>query len=373
MFTVYQILDRKSGIEIVRVEDLCPEAFSLHNETYSGARTPSDWIWEYKCCFPSLSVFTVVRDRGRIVGTQGMLPIYLSIGGKKHLTGKSENTLLEKSYRGRGLFRDLYSHAITACKERGMCCVWGFTSAPAATSALRNKLGFSIYDKVIQTYGLLLAPTLPPEIKRLKRSGLVYATLQAVALVSYLYCFVCRRLLSPKRDMTHDKFVIEEKIRSADDIGELYERLRLQHPDMIHITQDAPYIAWRITNNPNIKYRTYLLFEGKLLRAYCYLNVDKERVARLTDFTAEDKTSAAVLAGYVINVLSAQKVGFLLFMGNMRNPLIHDIVHLLKRYGFLKLPVLKTNFVLNNLSCEEPLYDVSKWYMNGLWTEGYQW
>jgi hypothetical protein len=364
------MLERKSGVELLQIEDPGIEAFSLHNEVYNETRTHGDWIWEYKTCYPSLSVFTIVKDKGRIVGTQGMLPIYLNVGGKRHLTGKSESSLLEKTYRGGTLFQDLYSYAMAICKTRGMCCVWGFTTA---ASVWRNKLDFSVYDKVVHTYALSLTPSLPSEIKRQRRTRLAHAALSIAASIIYLYCLIRRTFFNPRRNIAPDKFVIEEKIRNLSDLDGLYERLRSRHREMIYIEQDARYIAWRITDNPNIKYRTYFLFEGELLRAYCYLSMDKDNVARLTDFTSENKTSGAVLLDYVIDVLSTQKVGFAFFMGNIANPLTRDLVRVLKRAGFLRLPMSETNFVLRNISCEASLNDVSNWYVNGLWTEGYQW
>jgi len=357
-------------VEMLRIQDPSTEEFSLHNAVYNEARTRRDWVWEYATHLPSLSVFTVAKHRNRIVGTQGMLPIYLNIRGQRHLTGKSESSLMERDYRGGTIFRDLYAYAMAICEAQGMCCVWGFTSA---VSVWRDKLGFSVYEGVMQTYALALTRGPIPETKGRKRGALSRSALSTASTLFYLYCLIRRTFFKKIQNVDHENFVVEEKLRNISDLDRLYERLRVRNDEMIHIVLHPEYISWRITENPNVKYRTCFLYDGELLRAYTYLNIDKDNVVRLTDFTAEDEVSAVVLLDYLLTVLSMDKVRFLLFMGNIKNPLIREVLSVFKKAGFFRLGTFRMSFVLKNISCEESLNQVSNWYMNGLWTEGYQW
>lgn len=129
------------------------EMLLFHNLTCGHKRTPSQWVWEYKSNHPDSFVFTVIKDGDKIVGTQGMIPIYLNIRGKKRLSGKSENSLLNSKYRGGTLFKNLYDFAMSLCKSREMCCVWGFTSA---VKIWREKLGFYVYEDIINGSTLVL-------------------------------------------------------------------------------------------------------------------------------------------------------------------------------------------------------------------------
>jgi len=98
-------------------------------------------------------VFTVIKDNSKIVGTQGMIPIFLNINEKKHLSGKSENSLLDRNYRGKKLFEKLYEYAMSLCKDKNIFCVWGFTSAG---KVWRDKLNFSIYKNIMYSTLLIL-------------------------------------------------------------------------------------------------------------------------------------------------------------------------------------------------------------------------
>lgn len=349
------------------------DVFSLHNAFYGEARTWKDWVWEYKSLYAALSVFTAVKDKGQIIGTQGMIPIYVNIGGKRYLTGKSENSLLSQSHRGGDLFRQLYDYAMGICRARGMYCIWGFTTA---AKVWRDKLGFSVCENIVRTYGLILVSGSMRGMSLPGRVLVSGAALDLLAKAAYLYSFVPRSLSGFRGLSGRDagKYVLETSIKNISDMNRLYERLKRKYTELIYIEQDEDYVAWRIAKNPHTAYRTYFLYEGDLLRAYCYLNVKRTGFATLTDFTCEESRAGGVLLDYIVGSLPNEKVGLLLFMGNSANPLTADTLHLLGKVGFLELPPFRQHFVLKNVLCNEPsLHDVRNWYVNGLWTEGYMW
>ena len=70
------------------------DAVSFHNEVEGEDRTAEEWIWEYKGHYPNLYVYSVAEDGGKIVGSQGMLPIYTNIEGENCLAAKSESLFL---------------------------------------------------------------------------------------------------------------------------------------------------------------------------------------------------------------------------------------------------------------------------------------
>jgi len=356
-------------IRQVRDSDI-DKVISLHNLNYGDKRTPKHWIWEYKSNYPDRFVFTIIEDKDRVVGTQGMIPIYLNIKGKTHLSGKSENSLLDPKYRGGNLFKELYDFAMSLCKAKKMCCVWGFTSA---TRVWRNKLRFHVYEDAMYTSFLILDPRRFISFEILGSKEGIVRKIAKFLLVIRLYLYSFAQIFAyryPKR--TPRKFSIEQKLRSASDLGELYKRLRAKYADLIHIEQDEKYITWRIFNNPNIEYTTYFLYEDNLLRAYCYVNINK-KYAYLTDLTFEDYEAGDFLLRTILNLLHKRKITSALFMGNIKNPLMASIFNLLKNHGFTKRR--GSPFVLKNVSFkhEKCLHNIKNWYLNGLWTEGYMW
>jgi len=364
----------KSVVKIREVaEPDIEKAFALHNDTFHVSRTSKDWFWEYKANYPDSSVFLIAESGGRIVGTQGMIPIPLNIRGKKGLTGKSENALVDRDYRGRTLFQEMYDRAVRTCGERGMCCVWGLTRNKLVSKVLRDKFHFVVYEDAIRTYALTLRGGALPEVLQTK-----VRTRFSTALVwsSYLYSLLCRYVFSGALKLLNigegNDDVIENDARTDNDLKQLYDRLRQGHDRLIHIEQDSRYLTWRIVNNPSLQYTTYFLYEKGMLKAYSYLTV-KDEIAHVTDFTCEDRSSGAILLYRVINDITKRRARFVLFLSNPSNPLGSSTIALIKRIGFLRLSMLQFSFVLKNISCEVDISDLRDWYINGLWTEGYEW
>jgi hypothetical protein len=345
------------------------EVMSFHNLSYRDKRTVKDWIWEYKGNYPNLFVFTVIKDGDKVVGTQGMIPVYLNIKGETHLSGKSENSLLDPKYRGGERFKELYDFAMALCKERKMRCVWGFTSA---VKVWRNKLGFSVYEDAMYASMLILKPRQFITQIRKSKQDVVRKTAKSLAvmllsLYSATRGFTFRCLKRTSRD-----FSIEQRLRSSSDISELYKRLREKYAELIHIEMDEKYIAWRIFDNPNVEYATFFAYEDILLKAYCFVALSKSGEAYLSDLTFEDYEAGSFLLKKILHQFRRRKVTSAHFMGNIRNPLIATIFGLLKNSGFIKRD--STPFVLKNIFCEDEkfLSNIRNWYINGLWTEGFQ-
>lgn len=344
------------------------EVIAFHNAAYGNERTPEQWIWEYKSNYPNLSVFTVFKDNSRIVGTQAMIPIYINIKGKRYLSGKSENTLLDPKYRGRNLFQELYRFAISRCKAKGMYCIWGYTSVIPAIKMLK-RIQFHIFRGVMyNSISILTFRAALSEVLKSKRDRLRKIVKSFLVMFHYTLSFIHRTAFrSP-----NEGYSVKQKLGSINDLDALYQRLRGKYPNMIHINQDKKYIMWRIYNNPNIKYKTYFVYEDTLLRGYCYVNRNDKKTASLIDFTFENAEAGSFLLRNLLDRLRNEKIAYISFWGNIKNPLMITIFNLLKRFGFLKRRS-SISFVLKNISYEDEkcLSDIKNWYVGGLWTEGY--
>jgi GNAT superfamily N-acetyltransferase len=343
----------------------------LHNAEFGDHRTPEQWMWEYKGNTSDQSVFAVMKDSGKVVGTQGMIPIYLNIGGHRYLSGKSENTLLDVRYRGRGLSSVLYRSALSMCESKRMCCVWGFTPVASAVNLLRS-MGFTIYPNAVCQLTLILKM---PDWQFMSsilhsRSNLVTRIARCLGVVLlYLYSrtFICTNVC------VGATFSLEEQVRTQIDIERIYERLREKVSDLIHIAQDEEYLSWRIANNPHHGYVTYFAYEGALLKGYCYVAFPNKREAYISDFTFEDYRTGEFLLTRILDTLHKRRSTSVSFAGNANNELSRNAFALLKKHGFVK--VFSESFVLKQMSTDSPsfLTNIANWYLNGLWTEGYTW
>jgi len=123
------------------------KAFSLHTKMGDKNRDKDLWEWEYRGVEPDRFVFVIGKKKKDIVGTQGMVPVYINIAGKKHFSGKSESSLVDPKMRGKGLFKKLYDEAMDLSEDKRMTCVWGFTTA---TKVWKDTLGFNVYFEEIK-------------------------------------------------------------------------------------------------------------------------------------------------------------------------------------------------------------------------------
>jgi hypothetical protein len=340
----------------------------LHNESFRDNRTLNHWLWEYKCHHSECSVFAVVCDNEKIVGTQGFIPIYLNVQGEKCLSAKSENSLLKPEYRKGTLFKELYAFGLLNCTQRKVCLVWGMTPA---VKVWRDKLGFSVFPNAKYTSVCLLKPG--SFLKRILKStsGLnkVFLLLSILPVYANSWFRMNTRYVSKKKLAI---FSVESELRDFIDLENLYGRLKAKG-DFIHIVQDEAFLKWRVNTNPNVKYSRYFVYQEGVLRAYCYLNVNGGEVY-FTDFTFETKEAAEALMKHVLKELPSQNPMAIYFTGNIENPLIFQTFSFLKKYGFVKRKDGEA-FVILNLSLKDKdfLYDIHNWYINGLWTEGYTW
>jgi GNAT superfamily N-acetyltransferase len=345
------------------------EIISFHNAAYGDDRKPEHWIWEYKGNYPDSFVFTIIKDGEQVIATQAMIPIHIYVRGKRFLSGKSENTLLHPKYRGRGLIQDLYEFAVSLCKAKGMQFIWGYTPSIAAIKAL-GKIRFLTYNHVM--YDSISALDLRCALSGVREEnigGVKKVVKSLKLLLLWLYSSMRRATCWPS-----DKgFLVRERLADQQDLDNFYDRLRKRCPDLIHINLDEKYLRWRIYNHPIFKYRTYFVYGDDLLVAYAFVNTHDRCMAHLTDFTFESVKAGRFLLQRILSEMRTEGIGAVTFFGNSRNPTIKRTFRLLQRFGFLKRKT-SMHFVLRNLSFgdEESLFDVTSWYMNGLWTEGYR-
>ncbi|MFQ5652170.1 MAG: GNAT family N-acetyltransferase [bacterium] len=360
-----------NDLEIRDIEDTDVEAaVSLHNDYYGEDRTAEQWLWEYKSNYRDLFVFNVAESGGRIIATQGMIPIYVNIKGKRCLTGKSENSLVDPRHQGI-LFFKLYQTAMSRCREKNIHCVWGYTRQGLVW---KKGLRFNVYDAIMSESVFVSNPfrALPEVLARKWRTRFkiaVACSLLPACLYSHLRRVWASNLL---RKGSRKKYVVEDRLRRIGDLEELYRRLRKIHPQLIHLDQDENYLNWRIYKNPNVDYQTTFVYEGEMLRAYCYLSQNDKHTAFLTDFTFEEEDAGAFLLRAVLQQCRKQRAGLVYFMGNSKNRLIATVLKLLQGAGFVSKRSAEA-FVLKNITYEDEefLYDIRNWYVHGLWSEGY--
>jgi hypothetical protein len=359
-------------IEIkVAEENDIEKIVNFHNSNYNDNRNKDQWNWEYKKSLPDNSVFSIIVDDNKVIGTQGMIPYILKIKQESILSGKSENSLLSEDYRGGSLFYDLYSHAMKESENKGMKFIWGFTPA---YKVWRYKLGFKDYSD--QMYGSLLILKPINYINTFLKTKNDFTTKIMISVSSiplFVYSSIKRYIFNFLRNSSSD-YTIKTKYDDVKDINNLYAILELENPNLIYIDQNENFLNWRVINNPNLNYKSYYLYEKNILKAYCHIAITKKQSAYLSDFTFLNEDYGNELLKYSIIQMQKENINCIYYLvGNISNKLIQKIKSLLTSNGYISKKNESFIVIKNiNYNKENILYDIKNWYINDLWTEGYE-
>src|SRR5947207_3116997 len=98
-------------IRLIRPEEYT-FANDLYNTVYGSKREFSRFEWEFLHAPFGKAIYVVAIDKNKsgnpVIGTQSAIPIILlNSKGDEILTAKSEDTLLDPSYRGKKIFEKM--------------------------------------------------------------------------------------------------------------------------------------------------------------------------------------------------------------------------------------------------------------------------
>jgi hypothetical protein len=346
-------------------QEMANQLVSFHNAHYNDNREPGHWIWEYKGCYPDLSVFPVMVEEGRVVGTTGFIPIYVNVAGERVLSGKPENSLVSRDQRGSDIYSDIYAYAKSDAVVKGYQCLWGYGPLRSAST----KVGYTVFLNAIASLGTVIRPFAAlKDAQDKKEQGLKkYAREIVGRLLLWIYGSVRRATTGS----SNDKYVLRAELANQADMDDLYRRLRERYPNLIHIDLNERYLEWRIHDNPFCDYKSYFVYRGGQLAAYSFVSRHNTK-AYLTDFTFDDDSSGNFLLSAIVKDLKALNTGVIAFLGNRENPLIKNTFKVLRKWGFVEFSA--TNFHVQPFQGkrEELLLNLENWYMNGIGTEGNQ-
>jgi len=343
------------------------EIYEFHYLYAKDKRTLYIWQWEYFDLNPASSILLAVKVNNKIVATQGMIAIYLRFGCKIVLSGKNESLLIDSEYRGKGLSTRLYSYAVEEYAKVNISCLWGFSRKALIPL---SKAGFVVYKDVVKRMVLLTSYRQSIHLLHKQHSlSLTHLLIRMAILPATIYSNLVIRFRRMISSTISKNYIIQETIRTPDDISLLYSRIVIEHPNLIYIDQNASYFNWRILRSPH-PIKTYFLYERNELKAYLYLKVC-DKYCEITDFTFVEKAYGKNLLLFVSKEILTRNYGFVYYTGNNSNRLSRKVFDLLFTFGFLKING-PNHFVLRNFTFTDvkELFEIRNWYFNDLWSEG---
>ncbi len=301
------------GISVRLLEE--PDIYQVnafYNSLHGTTRDRVQFEWEFLQAPAGKAIYVVAYDESdhRIIGTQCVIPIDLVMAdGSVVRSGKSEDTLVDPHYRGRGVFERMYACVFKECERQGVVCIWGFTSAVKPFERIgfgapfRHGQGLFVRN-IGGAFGYLdsLAPG-NGAIKRMSIFGLC-----VVARCSGMWHRMLRSKLPEDLRMELSGTV------HPDADGSLDERIRESSPPgSFRIGRSPAFMDWRFIRNPyRVKFWQARLFKGAELLADAIFSMGCPGVCYLVQERAAPSLSLEIrrmfLSKAMIGIEEQQKV-----------------------------------------------------------------
>ena len=301
------------------------------NRIYSASRTMEEFYWEFHNGPFGKSIYVIAEEVHKIVGTNCVIPILVTNGeGIIYKTGKSEDTLVDPTYRGKRIFANIYNFLIEACREEGIKVIWGFTSAKKSFERIDFSVPFNgkkslAIKNILAAYKILKGNKKTSNKDKLKIIGMcVLGKLKTM--------FAGKGRIS--------KYYKIVTLPITDNVDNLIQNNLAASKTLFAIKQSTNFQSWRLYNNPNyFKVHTYGVYDNNdRLLALIVLNSNKDNSANICqasfDFQLLDDNNAVQILKYVTNDLFKKGIVLIRDFVFNTNSLNEREFHNLRKAGF---------------------------------------
>jgi hypothetical protein len=221
-----------------------PRINDFHNKLYQTSRTIEEFYWEFHNAPAGNSIYIIAEDDGKVVGTQCIIPIFLITDkGERILSGKSEDTLVDPTYRGKDIFNGMYHLLFEECTNNKIMVIWGFTSAKKPF----QKLGFDIpYDHS----QVIMVNNLTPSYSYLSALNKNNKYNDRIKIAGLCLLSKLKKETTFSRSFSKEYQFKQEPVVNITSL--LTINLQYYRP-CFSIDQTDDYQRWRIYGNPNYK------------------------------------------------------------------------------------------------------------------------
>lgn len=228
-----------------------PALLELYNRLYQTNRSEDEFRWEFRDCPHGQGFHVIAETQERVVGMQAIIPILFENKNEQVLTGKSEDTLVDPSQRGKGIFEGMYQLVFAECRRRGIQFIWGYTKAIKPF----KRIGFEVPFHHGQSLAVFNASEAAAYLSSLDPSSSFSKKLKIKALTLASYT---------KQIIKRSRLQIEESLVGV-------ERSLSDH---FEIRQDNDFMQWRFVHNPvDAKHKVLLVLKGdkRIAKFWCMI------------------------------------------------------------------------------------------------------
>ncbi len=353
---------------VVRIlkKDEAALANDFFNAIYKTNRSLQHFEWEFVNgpfgpAIYVIAIDTAVSEQVKVVGIQCAIPIALvNANGDRQLSAKSEDTLVDPSYRGQKIFEKMYDLLFEECKRAGIKYIWGFTPAKKAFERIDFEIPFHAHQALmvfnpLKAYQYLASLNDKNRVvDRFKIAGL--------AMLSWISS---TKLRAGQQNSLNIRRV------SLDSRDTLLSSLT-PHSGYYFLDMTTAYLSWRLAENPfDNNYEVHQVYAENRLVADVIINYRQPNPGYIEQIIFEDDLSSSVKQQIIVAIVSQMrsKVDLIRVLCFDTNRELADQEALYERCGFI---VLKrgAHFVWKSLADDE--VKPKDLFLSRLFTQGNQ-
>lgn len=259
---------------------------AFYNRIYKIDRPLSGWLWEFTEHAENGSElpFILIEHEQAVVGTQAYIPLEMIDVEGVFPTGKSEETLVDPSMRGKQMFRRLYEHLFEVSQQDSIHGLWGFTPAGKAF----RKVGF----KTPATVSQLFKPLSSDFVSHMRAAGAQKSGSSATTL------WRIAGALAVGTSWFHRPFKLDPlidlvELSKAPDWAEDISKAFIAEWGGVSLHRSRQYCDWRFFRNPYAQCRFWAVHENDTPVGFVVTAMHAD-VLYVVDILLTSKTSSGV-------------------------------------------------------------------------------
>jgi hypothetical protein len=341
-------------------------ANNFFNRIYQTTRPFENFLWEFVNGPNGKAIYVVAVDTSekketRIVGIQCAIPLELiSNKGKVVLTAKSEDTLVDPSYRGQKIFEKMYDVLFAESRKAGIKYIWGFTPALKAF----ERIGFEAPFKATQALLAFNALKSYDFLKELNPQNKTIDKLKIFGLSA----------LSWIKGLTSDptgKSTIEMQEATTENKANLVASFYSEGPEYFFLHETDEYLRWRLGENPfKNNYQTLVYKKNNHIVADILINF-RSNVSYIEQMLFSKEVSyeeQKLIVKQVVTKMRSAGTPLIRALCFETNEETNAFIELLKESGFTYLQ--RGNYFVWKALTDDGVIRPTQLFLNRLFTQG---
>ncbi len=250
-----------SGIKIRRFRKGDERGIKRVLESIQRPITLQEWNWRFmENPFGRPGILVAETDGGELVGHIGTFPMELKIGSEIVRTWQIVDSAVLESFRGRGIFSELFRKGMESGKREGMA-FFGFTNELAmkligGKSGLTSLLALNHYTKLMNSRPLLrrLGIRNPPAFIESFTNGIT-------------------GIFFRNNSFSSEGIEFEEIKSFGKDFDLLAGKISARHN--LAVNRSSSYLNWRFMRKPTKEYTAFAIRRGGSLSGYVVVRLGK--------------------------------------------------------------------------------------------------